>query len=288
MRTRCRLVIPMLSLLTVSAGGVSAHAQTNYPITNFTKTNNIFPNLNQQYPHTDPGTAIPGSGVGAPNQTFVFDPATYTSPNAVAGANQTTNGVTFTLTSDPAGHDFTEINNLVSGTLTIPVSIADATSVHFLINSYFNPSANFTFTATGGVSETFSGVQLHDFNAQGSPRNDSLTFNGNPTPNLLDQTTFQVVDVGAGGTGNSTNGSFATYGLDEDSFLLDSSFVGQTLQSITITANGSNPILLGVTVTGVTPAAATPEPGSMALLIGLGLSGAGCLVRRRKSARKAR
>ena len=33
--------------------------------------------------------------------------------------------------------------------------------------------------------------------------------------------------------------------------------------------------------------ASTPEPGSVALLVGMGVTGAGCLTRRRRKARKA-
>jgi hypothetical protein len=264
-----------------------AYAQTNYAITDFNKTDNIFTNLNQQFPHTDPGTGVPGSTVGAPNQTFVFDPSTYTSANAVAGANQTTNGVTFTLASDAAGHDFTEVQNLTGGTLTVPVNIPQATSVHFLAASYFNPSADFTFTASGGVSETFSAVGLHDFNAQGGPRNQSFAFNGSATPNVLDQTAFQVTDTGAGGSGNSTNGDFATYGLEEYSFQLDPAFAGQTLDLISVTADGSNPLILGITATsGSVSPTATPEPSSIALFASSACAGL-AFLRRRQKARKA-
>lgn len=263
----------------------SAQAQTDYAVTNFIKTSNVYTNLNQQYPHS--GTGTPGSGVGTANQTFVFNPQTYKSPNAVPNSNKTTNGVAFTIASNADGHDFTEVNNLANGLLTIPVNIAGAQSVHLLINSYFNPTASFTFAATGGVAETFSNVQLHDFNGGGS-YDQSFTLSGSATPNLLDQTTFQVNDVGAGGTGNSSNGDFNTYGLEEYSFLLFPSFTGQTLQSISIQANGSNPILLGATVRAATvTAVSTPEPGGLALLVGMGLSGAGLLARRRKNTGKA-
>lgn len=260
------------------AAAPSAHAGNN-PITNFTKTDNIFTNLNQQYPNT--GAGVPGSGVGIPNQTFLFNPATYTSTNAVAGANKTTNGVTFLLASNASGKDFAEIG---STPLAIATNLFGVTSVSTLTNSYFNPTESITFAGSGGALETFSGVQLHDFNGQGAPINNSFTVNGSATPNLFDQTAFQVNDVGAGGSGNSSNGSFGTYGLDEQTFVLTSAFAGQTLQSITITnSGGGTPILLGVTAT--TAGAPVPEAStavSFGLLLALGLGGLVVAAKRRK------
>jgi hypothetical protein len=266
-------------LCIVGSGALTAAGQVPYYVTDFTKTNDIYTNLNEQFPNTGPG--VPGSGVGTPNSSFVFNPQTYTSANSVAGANQTTNGIVFDLTSNATGQDFTEISNLGGGILTIPVSVPNPLDAYFLVNGYNNPSATFTFTGSGGATETFSSVQLHDFNAQPAPRNYSLEYNGSLTPNFFDQTSFQVFDQGAGGSGNSTTGDTATYGIDEDTFVLSSAFAGQTLDSISITSLGSNPLLLGLTITGQSPSVSngTPEPGSLALFAA-GLPLAAILVRR--------
>ncbi len=266
----------LASLTLLGLAAVSPAQAQNTFVTNFTKTDNIFTNLNQQYPTT--GTGVPGSGVGVPNASFLFDPATYTSPNAVAGANQTTNGVSFLLTSDSAGRDFSE----VGGTpLTVTTNLFGVTSVSTLMNSYFNATENVTFTGSGGATETFSAVQLHDFNVQGGPINNSFTFNGSATPNLFDQTAFQVNDQGAGGSGNSATGDFATYGLDEQTFVLSSAFAGQTLQSITFANNGGGtPLLLGITASSPVPEASTTV--SLGLLLAFGLGGV--VLARKKSA----
>ncbi len=272
---------PALALLVLDglAAASPARAGNNY-ITTFTKTDNIFTNLNQQFPNT--GAGVPGSGVGVPNATFLFNPATYTSSNAVAGANQTTNGVSFLLASDAAGHDFTEIGDTP---LTVATNLSGVTSVSALTNSYNNATETVTFTGSSGASETFAGVQLHDFNGQGGPINNSASVNGSAVPNFFDQTAFQVNDVGAGGSGNSSNGDFSTYGLDEQTFVLSSAFAGQSLQSITFMNNGGGtPLLLGVTAS--TPASAAPEPSQAAglALTALGLGGLLLRARRRKAA----
>ncbi len=266
---RTHLTLATLAV-TVLTAAQPAHAQSFTPVP-FAKTDNIYTNLNQQYPHS--GTGTPGSGVGTANQTFRFNPATYTSPNAVAGANKTTNGATFTIASDAAGHDFAEIGN--GSSLVVPTSLAGVSQVSILVNGYNNPGATFTFAASGGATETFSSIQLHDFNGQGTPRNDRFTINGT-SPDFLDQTAFQVIDVGAGGSGNSSNGAFGTYGIDEDTFILSSAFVSQTLQSITITAQGDTPIVLGISA--LTPA---PEPSQLSALA-IGLLGLGTLAVRAK------
>lgn len=133
--TRTHLTLATLAVLGLAATQ-PARAQSYTPIP-FAKTDNIYTNLNQQYPHS--GTGTPGTGIGAPNQTSLFNPATYTSPNAVAGANQTTNGATFTIASGANGHDFVE----VSGTaLIVPTSIANVSQVSILVNSFSDRCQN--------------------------------------------------------------------------------------------------------------------------------------------------
>ncbi len=278
MSTSRPAILALASLTLFGLAAVSpAQAQNSY-ITNFAKTDNIFTNLNQQYPTTGPG--VPGSGMGVPNASFLFNPATYTSPNAVSGANKTTNGVSFLLTSDASGRDFAEIGGTP---LTVTTNLFGVTSISTLTNSFFNANENVTFTGSGGATQTFTAVQLHDFNGQGAPINNSFAFNGSATPNFFDQTAFQVVDTGAGGSGNSSNGAFGTYGLDEQTFLLSSVFASQTLQSITFTNNGGGtPLLLGITATpgGIPPVPEASTTVSLGLL--LALAGMAAVIRRKR------
>src|SRR5581483_7815048 len=88
----------------------------------------------------------------------------------------------------------------------------------------------------------------------------------------FDQTVFQVQDIGGGGSGNSSNGAFNTYGLVEQSFILGPQFAGQTLTSMTITANGSAPLLFGVTVAG------GAAPASSTLTIANGFTNTGTIT----------
>ncbi|MFI5356033.1 MAG: PEP-CTERM sorting domain-containing protein [Opitutales bacterium] len=239
-------------------------------VTNFAKTNNIYTNLNEQFPHS--GTGTPGSGVGTANASFLFDPTTYSSPNALAGANTATNGATFQITSDASGHDFAEINSGQS--LVIPVG-QQASSVYLLMSAYDGVTATVTFTGADNATETFSGVSLPDFNG-GSPINTSAMINGSTTYNAFDQTVFRVQDTGAGGSGNSTNGAFNTYNLVEPSFVLNPQLAGEQLTSISITSNGYMTLLLGVTVAPV------PEPATVAALAGAAVLGFALWRRRRR------
>lgn len=60
--------------------------------------------------------------------------------------------------------------------------------------------------------------------------------------------------------------------------------VGSTFQ---LTTGGSLNNVIANQVYGLQVVPATPEPGSVALLVGMGATGAGCLTRRRRKARKA-
>lgn len=272
-------ILALASLTLLGLAAVSPVQAQNTFVTNFAKTDNIFTNLNQQFPTT--GSGVPGSGIGVLNASFLFNPATYTSPNAVSGANKTTNGVSFLLTSDVSGRDFAEIGGTP---LTVATNLFGVTSVSTLTNSYFNANENVTFLGSGGATETFTAVQLHDFNGQGGPINNSFTFNGSTTPNLFDQTAFQVVDTGAGGSGNSSNGAFGTYGLNEQTFLLSPVFASQTLQSITFTNNGGGtPLLLGITATTNSAPPPVPEASTtVSLGLLLMLAGMAAVVRRKR------
>ena len=212
-------------------------------LNNFTKNNNIFTNLNEQFPHTDSGTGVPGSGVGTPDGYFQFDPtpsavaAAGYAPNYVTTSNAVNNGVQFTLSADGEGHDFDQID---SGTTTsILANVNHVQTVYALMSAYDGVSFNVTFTGADGTSQTFSNVQLPDFNGG------SINTTGD---GYTDQTVFQVNDVGAGGSGSSVTGDTTNYGLTEVGFTLEPSLANQQLSTIAFTSNGYETLLLGVTV----------------------------------------
>ncbi len=249
----------------------AAQAETYVYATDFTKDNNIYTNLNQQYPNT--GAGVPGSEVGVANASSIFTPPPTGASNL---QNDVNNGVSFKLTSDAAGHDFQQ---LYSGqSLTIANNVSNANVVYALVAAYFGTSTNVTFTGSGGATETFSNVGIPDFNG-GSINYTSATLN--------DQTVFQVHDVGAGGSGNSVAGDYNYYSLTELSFTLDPSFAGQTLTSTSFYSNGDTTLVLAETI-GSTDgvAGAVPEPSTW-LLMGLGVGFVGLTLRYARKASAA-
>ena len=172
--------------------------------------------------------------------------------------------------------------------ITLNVSVASPTDGYTLMNAYTPAAttlATVQFIGTGGVSETFDlvgGSDIRDF-YQGEFVN-TLT-NGVAGVNALNA--FSCVNpatcLGAGGTGNVNTGLSGDYVVDEQDYSLGTAFAGQTLTQIVITDvyNGSDPILLGVTVGDITPSSGIPEPSSV-LLVGLAMPALGfCLARRR-------
>jgi hypothetical protein len=266
----------LLHLTTAAAAlcfACAAHAQTATYITDFTKTDNIYTNLNEQFPHTDNGTGVPGSSVGTVNASFVFNPSTF-NPGNMNNTDYVNNGVVFDLTSNATGQDFSEVGPAGFGvsTLTLPINVAGATNVYLLASAFDGTSANVTFTGSGGATETFSNIGLPDFNGGGSVNTSS--------GGLTDQTVYRVTDTGAGGSGNSTTGAYNSYDLVELGFTLGSQFAGQTLQSADVTSNGYETLILGATV--VSPSAVVsgvPEP-SIWILMFAGIGGIGLMLRR--------
>jgi hypothetical protein len=255
-----KLVVLLTSCAAALALSCAAQAQTQTYITNFTKTDNIYTNLNEQFPNTGVGT--PGSGVGVANASFLFDPTTYNATNT-NDVNYTNNGIKFDITSNSTGQDFTEVGtaNFGVSTLSLPINISNATSVYLLASAYVGTTINVTFTGTGGATQTFASIGLPDFS--GGPSTNTVA------GDLSDQTVYRVVDTGAGGTGNSTTGANTSYDLTELGFTLGSQFDGQTLESATITGNGYEGLILGATVTSLaSTTGAVPEPATWAMMIG--------------------
>ncbi|HEX3860168.1 MAG TPA: Ig-like domain-containing protein [Stellaceae bacterium] len=183
-------------------------------ITDFNKTNSIQHSLIKEFP----------SGIVTGNQGL---------------------SVPFDVVSDGSGNNFSEITT----SLTINVSIANVAHVHTLIAAYMPPdgatAATVEFIGTGGADETFTlvnGNQLRDFFDDGFAN----SINGTTAQNMFTVTGVQD----AAGTGDVTTGNTGTYRMDEQDFVLNGSFAGQTLQQIVITnldGPGETPILLGVT-----------------------------------------
>jgi hypothetical protein len=254
------------ALLIISCVSSTATAQ-NY-LTNFAKDNDIFTNLNQQFPNTGPGT--PGSGIGTANSSFLFDPSASAvvaggyAPNYLVGSNQVNNGINFALTSNSAGQDFAQIGPVGLPSLTVAAGLNDVSHVYLLMGAYDGTSFNVTFTGAGGATETFNNISLPDFN--GGVGNGSINQTGT---GYLDQTVFITHDQGAGGSGNSSTGAYNYYDLTEVTFNLDPSLQGQELTSFTITSNGYETLVLGATADGTVPASSSsvPENSSTAALL---------------------
>jgi hypothetical protein len=278
----------------------SAAYSQNY-ITDFAKNNNIYTDLNQQFPNTGPG--VPGSHTGTPNASFLFNPSASAvvaagyAPNYVVGSNLVNNNVNFLLTSNSAGQDFEQIGDPGGGVYTGPASLTvtaglnNTSEVYLLMSSYFDPNFNITFTGANGATETFYNAYTPDFNGGYIGGNLPYDYIGGPGPGTYDsQTVFRVQDIGGGSTGNSTTGNYdgppydpsnLGYDLTELTFNLDSDISSQELDSFTITAHGYETLLFGVTANG-TPvgSSSVPDSASTLALLGGALTGLAALRRR--------
>jgi uncharacterized protein (TIGR03437 family) len=141
-------------------------------------------------------------------------------------------------------------------TTTMDVSIANPTDAYTLMNAYTPAAgqqlATIQFVGTGNTSIAFpliGGENIRDF-YQGTFTN-TLT---NGVPGVEATNAFTCIApsacLGAGGTGNIATGEAGTYVIDEQHYSLGTTFAGQTVTQIIVTDtyNGSNPILLGITL----------------------------------------
>lgn len=264
----------MLRLLLATAllGSASLASATTTYLTAFTKTSGIYTNLNKQFPNAGPG--VPGSRIVTPNSAVLFTPQA-TGEGNPNNLNYANNGIGFKIASDATGHDFTEIGaSFGVASVTLPVAIKNVDHLYLLMSAYNGTSFNITLNGTGGASQTFTNIGLPDFNGG--------TINS-VSGAVADQTVFRVLDVGAGGSGNSETGAYNYYSLIEVGLTLGSAFATQTLTDATITSNGYATLLLGATATSPSTVGGVPEPATWALMLaGFGLTGAA--VRRRGAA----
>jgi hypothetical protein len=287
---RGRVGFAVASLCSLAWMATSARADTfNYVNISSVANNNIYTDLNQNFPNTGAGT--PGSHTGVANATFVFTPWTYTPPAAAAtGVSFTSpsaplgnNGISFQLNSNSAGQDFAQIGLIGAPSpayagpnpLGVTIGQSNVSTVYALMSSYTGQSFSVTFNGLLGGSQTFTNISLPDFNGGGSVNSCS--------GGLCVQTVYTVHDVGGGGSGNSSNGALNTYDLTELAFTLNSALAADVLESAIFTSNGYETLLFGVSTVTTGSQSAVPLPGALPLFA-TGLAGLGLLGWRRKKA----
>jgi hypothetical protein len=253
----------------LACGALSARASTVTYITDFTKTNDIQTGLISTFPT---GIFIPSNSFGTSFDITSSGPGCGIAGLPGAGACNYYDGFNFT-----AGK-----------ALTVPVGVAGVTSVDTLMNAYWGSKntgvvATIEFFGSGGATETFDlngGSNIRDFYLSNPVTNN--TINGTTTQNAF-SCVAPATCLGAGATGNVTTGRAGNYAVDEQQFVLNSSFASQTLVDFVITNDCSciSPILLGATAVSK-PMTGVPEPAAFGLM-GLGLVGVALSRRRRSS-----
>jgi hypothetical protein len=192
-----------------------------------------------------------------------------------------TGAIGYDITSDGNGFnmqkiDFTTASGNSGYTTNILPNIVNPVAVYLLLNIQGalagKESAVVTITGTGGATQTFDLFNGQD--VRSLYLNDPVnTFNGlQPTKNV-----YSSVNPVAGHLGNGV------YVLDEVRLTLSAAFAGQQLLSIEVDETlgvgglGVNglPLLSGITVDGTVgtgpsggPGPGTPEPGSIAMMLG--------------------
>jgi|HubBroStandDraft_4_1064222.scaffolds.fasta_scaffold12037_3 hypothetical protein len=265
---RSTLLATTATLLAAAACALPAQAATVAYITDFTKTNDIQTGLISTFP----------TGIFTPSNSFgtSFDITSSGTSCGIAG-----------LPGAGACNYYDGFGFTAGKSLTVPVGVANVTSFYTLMNAYWGSMntgivATVEFVGSGGATETFNlygGSNIRDFFLSNPVTNN--TINGTTTQNAFacsDPSTC----LGAGATGNVTTGRAGNYGVDEQQFVLNSSFAGQTLVDLVITNECGciSPILLGATAVSSPVTTGVPEPATLALM-GLGLAGIACTRRRR-------
>jgi hypothetical protein len=139
--------------------------------------------------------------------------------------------------------------------ITMKTKVPNAAAAYTLMNAYSPPAgaqiATTKFVGSGGATVTFalvSGKDIRDF-YNGSFEN-SLN---NGVKGVVARNIFKCVDpktcLGGGGTGNVHTGEAGDYRVDEQQYSLKG-LKGQTLTKVVLTDtdDGSQPILLGLTI----------------------------------------
>ena len=189
--------------------------------------------------------------------------------------NLTVNGENFTIANGSNGNAwFSSVAaNNGAGTVTLNLqnlNVSGATAIHTLINTFWGQSsASYDSVTVTGSLGTFTTAltgnnQLRDYN------------NYIWTNTILSPSTQAV------------SSDWGAQRLDEQTILLPTQYVGETITGISLTDSGnelsSRAFLAALTIDDssslVTAAAAVPEP-SYAAVVGLALLGAGVFFRRR-------
>ncbi len=262
--------------------------------------NNIFTDLNQNFPNTGPG--VPGSHTGTANSTYLFTPGSYTPPAGTSTGSPDytvtsytvvndgpSNGVSFLLKSNSLGQDFVQIGTSGPAGYTGPnpvtatVGVNDVTDVYVLMSAYVGQSYSVTFTGADGSAETFQNIFVPDFNGGTGGSIAACIASLSPGTDCM-QTAYVVHDVGGGSTGNSMNGNTSNYDLTDFEFALDGTLSSEELASMLFTSNGYETLLFGITAESPS-STSVPEPFTLSLF-GAGVAGAAALRRRKARQRK--
>lgn len=195
-------------------------------------------------------------------------------PTGLSSGNQGT-GIEFDISADGDGHDVWH-SEIAPGanpkTLTIATALFGVSKVHTLMNTWWgssNPNlASVSFQGTNGASASFAiigGQHVRDFNENPAYTN---------TLNAPNATAWWT----DGGTGSGSQR------LDLQSWDLGTTFLNETLTSITFSDSGKWPVQR-IFVAGVTAEVApVPLPAASLLLLS-GFAGLGIMrARRRKTA----
>ncbi len=247
-------------------------------ITNFTKSDNIYTQLNEQFPNTHGGSPflfVPPTGSPSPEPSYA--------PNFDNNSNLVNNGIDFQISADGNGNDFAVVSG--GSTLSVSPSLPGATSVYAIVSSFDSSdpggiggtfTATFTGTRAGGGTdmETFQAANLPDYyNGDGQNTSINETMTNQFTNDEADQTLFKVDDQGGAYGTDSTNGHIGNYDITELSFTLDPTLAADTLTQIQFEFDNTSDSVSpgGGLIYGITAVAPVPEPASLGILFAAGM-----------------